>query len=331
MQTRNVFADLTPDIVISAVERTIGKRMTGLILPLPSYINRVYELQAMDSTRLIAKFYRPGRWSRQAIEAEHAFIADCVADEIPVIAPLPLRDGRTLEETHGIIFAVFPKRMGREFEVKDDDDWRRVGMVIGRIHAAGARKPAPERIKLHPRESTAQDIRLLEEGGFVHPDFRAPFRETTTAILEVITGLYEDVQLSRIHGDCHRGNLIDRPGEGIMVIDFDDMMVGPPVHDLWLMLPDHYVRAKREMDLILGGYEEFRDFDYLSLRLIEGLRFMRIIYYLAWCARQVDDFEFQRNHPDWGGEVFWGREIADMQHQFQVIMEHKHAWELEHW
>jgi len=330
VQTRNVFADLTPDIVISAVEKAVGKRMTGLILPLPSYINRVYELQAMDGTRLIAKFYRPGRWSEEAIEAEHAFIADCVADEIPVIAPLPLQSGATLAQTHGITFAVFPKRMGREFEVKGDDDWRRVGMVIGRIHAAGARKEAPARIKLHPRESTAQDIRLLEDGGFVHPDFRAPFRETTSAILEVITGLYEGIGLSRIHGDCHRGNLIDRPGEGIMVIDFDDMMVGPPVHDLWLMLPDHYSRSRREMDLILEGYEEFREFDYASLRLIEGLRFMRIIYYLAWCARQVDDYEFQRNHPDWGGEVFWGREIADMQHQFQVIMEHKHAWELEH-
>lgn len=330
MTARNVFAELTPDIVISAVESAIGKRMTGLILPLPSYINRVYELQAMDGTRLIAKFYRPGRWSTKAIQAEHGFIADCVADEIPVIAPLPLATGDTLARTGDTNFAVFPKRMGREFEALSDDDWRRVGMIIGRIHAAGSRTPAPERTQLHPQISTAADIQLLNDGGFIHPDFREPFRETTAGILEVITQLFQGIELIRIHGDCHRGNLIDRPGEGLMVIDFDDMMMGPPVHDLWLMLPDHYTRAKREMNLILEGYEEFRDFDYLSLRLIEGLRFMRIIYYLAWCARQVDDYEFLKNHPDWGGETFWGREIADIRHQYQVIMEHKHEWELAH-
>jgi len=112
-----------------------------------------------------------------------------------------------------------------------------------------------------------------------------------------------------------------------MAIDFDDMMLGPPVQDLWMLLPDHVGRSRREIDLLLEGYEQFREFDYSSLQLIEPLRFMRIIYYLTWCARQLDDHDFRANHPDWGSENFWHREISDISHQFQVIMEHKVAWE----
>ena len=324
------FEQLTPDIMIGAVETATGKRMTGMILPLPSYINRVYELQTMDGVRIIAKFYRPGRWSRGAIQEEHEFILDCAREEIPAVAPLMLASGGTIGDAGGILFAVFPKKGGREFEINAQDDWRRIGRVIGRIHSVGGRKKASARIRLHPQVSTDRDIRYLLEGGFIHPDYRETFQDITLRILEVITRLFEGIDLTRIHGDCHRGNLIDRPGEGIMVIDFDDMVLGPPVHDLWLMLPDHYHRAKQEMDLILEGYEEFREFDHLSLRLIEGLRFMRIIYYLAWCARQAGDFEFKKNHPDWGSEVFWGREIDDIRHQFQVIMEHKYDWDLAH-
>ncbi|HOO37361.1 MAG TPA: serine/threonine protein kinase [Deltaproteobacteria bacterium] len=321
------FEHLTPEVLLDVVEEATGIPMTGLTIPLPSYINRVYELQARGGDRLIAKFYRPGRWSQEALEDEHQFLADCAEEEIPVVCPMRLADSSTLGRTDGIYFALFPKKSGREFELNTEEDWRRVGRLIARIHLAGEQHSAAGRITLHPMKSTRDDLDLVIKGDFVVPKYRSVFEDLTSSIVENIADLFEGISLTRIHGDCHRGNLLDRPGEGLMVIDFDDMMIGPPVHDLWLLLPDHAGRSRREIDLLLEGYEQFREFNYSMLRLIEPLRFMRIIYFLAWLARQVDDYSFRANHPDWGSEIFWQREVSDLKHQFQVIMEHKVAWE----
>jgi Ser/Thr protein kinase RdoA (MazF antagonist) len=176
-------------------------------------------------------------------------------------------------------------------------------------------------------KSTRADLDYLIKGGFVTPEHNAAFEDLTSRIVEGISSDFDGTGFIRIHGDCHRGNLLDRPGEGLMVIDFDDMMTGPPVHDLWLLLPDHAGRSRREIDLLLDGYSQFREFDRSSLKLIEPLRFMRIIYFLAWWARQAHDYDFSNNHPGWGTDAFWQKEILDLGHQFQVIMEHKVAWE----
>ncbi|HOM29926.1 MAG TPA: serine/threonine protein kinase [Deltaproteobacteria bacterium] len=327
METVNCFARLTPDVIISAVEQALGKRMTGLTIPLPSYINRVYELQSFSGERVIAKFYRPGRWSDAAIEDEHRFLADCAEEEIPVVTPLTLTSGTTLGHTEGIAFALFPKKAGRVFETNDDEDWVRMGTLLGRIHMVGSRRRAPSRVTMHPSSCTRTDLDFLLQGGFVGPEHVHAFEDVCLSVIEEISGLFEGVEFIRIHGDFHRGNLLDRPSEGLMVIDFDDMMEGPAVHDLWLLLPDHAGRARREIELILSGYERFYPFDPSSLRLIEALRFMRFIYYLAWCARQSADYDFRTNHPDWGTDGFWQRELLDLHHQRQVIMEHKVAWE----
>ncbi|MCU0613221.1 MAG: serine/threonine protein kinase [Candidatus Eisenbacteria bacterium] len=327
MKTNPDFAHLTPEVLLDMVEEALGTPMTGLTIPLPSYINRVYELQTRSGERVIAKFYRPGRWSRTAIEDEHRFLADCEAMEIPVVCPLKLSDGGTLWSTGTTSLALFPKKAGRVFELNADEDWVRLGRLVGRIHVAGSRDTCRDRVTLHPNRSTRDDLDFLVRGGFVTPEHRAAFEDLTSRIVERISGLFTGAELIRIHGDFHRGNLLDRPGEGLMVIDFDDMMSGPPVHDIWLLLPDHARRSRREIDLILEGYGQFREFDYPSLKLIECLRFMRIVYYLAWCARQADDYDFRTNHPDWGSDLFWQRELLDLTHQFQVIMEHTVAWE----
>lgn len=327
MKKRADFEHLTPEVLLDVVEEALGVRMTGLTIPMPSYINRVYELQTRAGERVIAKFYRPGRWSKEAIEDEHLFLADCAEAEIPVVSPLRLPDGETLGNADGAFFALFPKRSGRVFELNSDEDWSRMGSLLGRIHLAGSHRRTRDRITLHPQRSTRADLDFITRGGFVTPEHRSAFEDLSSRIVERISGLFEGAEFIRIHGDFHRGNLLDRPGEGLMVIDFDDMMEGPPVHDLWLLLPDHAGRSRREIDLILSGYEQFREFDYSSLRLIECLRFMRIVYYLAWCARQAEDYDFRTNHPDWGGDTFWQKELLDMGHQFQVIMEHKIAWE----
>jgi len=315
------FENLTPDSIIHAVESATGLPFTGFTSPLPSYINRVYELQAEDGTRLIAKFYRPGRWSIEALEDEQAFMRDCVEDEIPVISPLILKNGTTLDEADGIRFCVYPKRSGREFEPCSNQGWRRIGRLLGRLHATGSRRPAPARMTLHPQISTVQDVNELSEGGFIPVGLLPDFKRVAEEVLETVIPLFDDVSFIRVHGDCHRGNLIYRPGEGIFIIDFDDMMTGPPVQDIWMLLPGHAHECRHEISLILEGYEEFNYFDVSTLRLIEPLRIMRIIYYLAWCGRQVNDFQFRMNFPDWGSHGFWEREINDLRHQLEIIRE----------
>jgi len=319
LNNRADFKDLTPERMICAVEEAVGLPMTGLTSPLPSYINRVYEFQAREGTRLIAKFYRPGRWTRDALDQEHEFVSDCALDEIPVISPMILKNKKTIDTVDGIHFAVFPKRFGRDFEVTEDEDWRRIGRLVARIHIAGSKKTAENRVRLHPDLSTAEDVRQLIEGGFISPRLAPDFKKLSDEFLQISSDLFKDIEFIRLHGDCHRGNIIHRPGEGLMVIDFDDMMTGPPVQDLWLLLPEHAAKCQEEIRLILEGYEMFRNFDRQTLKLIEPLRAMRIIYFLAWCAKQADDLKFQKTFPDWGSDGFWQHEIADFSRQLQII------------
>lgn len=323
------FDNFGPDAMIDAVEAALGKRMSGLAAPLPSYINRVYELQTAEKERVIAKFYRPGRWNREAIEEEHRFVLDCAEDDIPVIAPLPLIDGKTIGETgDGIFFVLYPKKFGREIEIVDDDGWRRIGMVIARIHLAGARRSAADRIILNPLKTTAVEVNQLLDGGFVTPAYCDQFKNIAQRLIDIIAPLFEGREYIRIHGDCHRGNILERPDEGLMIIDFDDMMVGPPVQDLWLLLPEHIQNCRYEMSLVLEGYTMMREFDHDSLKLIEPLRAMRIIYFLDWCSRQIGDFKFQTNFPEWGNDAFWRREVADLNSQLRIIEESIHGFDM---
>jgi len=314
------FENLTPDRILDAIESGMDNQLTGLTAPLPSYINRVYELQPVAGERVIAKFYRPGRWAREALQDEHDFVLDCALDEIPVVAPLELAGGGTIGEYEGILYSVFPKRSGREMDLHTEEGWRRLGSLVGRIHLAGSRREAGNRLRMHPKTTTVPEIGMLLDGGFMSPHQTDRFKDVTSRIVEIALREFEGVDLQRIHGDCHRANILERPDEGLMVIDFDDMVMGPPVQDIWLLLPDHANSARHEINLILEGYEQFMEFDDHSLRLVEILRAMRIIYFLSWCSTQVDDFKFQSNFPDWGSEMFWQRETADLEHQYHAIL-----------
>lgn len=316
------FDHLRPDIMLNAVETALGIEMTGLASPLPSYINRVYEVESVDGDRYIPKFYRPGRWSRAALQDEHDFVLECAGAEIPVIAPLKLADGETINESDGIFFTIFPKRYGRQLEINTDEEWVRVGSLLGRVHAVGCQREAHERINIRPASSTAGDIAHLLHNNLITPGQQDAFKDVTSRIFDSIVNLFDDIEFIRIHGDCHCGNLLNRPGEGLMIIDFDDMMVGPPIQDLWLLLPDHAEHCRRELNLMLTGYNQFRDFEDHTIRLIEPLRAMRIIYFLAWCSRQINDFKFRTMYPEWGTDAFWQREINDLSHQLQIIKDH---------
>lgn len=317
------FSSLTPEHVLDAVERASGRRCTGLLRPLPSYINRVYVVELEGGEQLVAKFYRPGRWSRAALADEHAFVAACAREDIPVIAPMRFADGATLGEAAGAAFALFEKRGGRPIEPADPGDamWARLGALLGRVHLVGAREPAPARVTLAPYASTAADLDFLIDGEFLAARDAARLEAFGHALLDAIAPSFEGVETIRLHGDCQHTNVLERPDTGLFLIDFDDMMNGPPVQDVWMLLPGRVAEARAELEQLLEGYEAFREFDRRSLRLVEPLRAMRMVYYLAWCARQSRDASFMQNHADWGSQAFWARELRDLEDQLAVIRE----------
>ncbi len=320
---------LSPHMALGAVEQACGVSLDGTIESYASYVNRVYGLRAETGERWVAKFYRPGRWSREAILDEHAFLLDCAREEIPVIAPMAGADGATLHETsasedgraQSFLFALFPRAGGRTFEPDTREDLTRLGALLGRCHAVGARRAAEHRATCSPRTLTAGFVAELLSEGLVHPKHRDAFEAVCAETIALIGPLFEGCPVQRIHGDCHRGNIIDRPGLGLALIDFDDMMQGPPVQDLWMVLPGKAAESRREIAVLLEAYEAFAGFDRATLRLIEPLRFMRMIYFLAWRARQRNDFWFRESFPHWGTEAFWLTEIEDLREQAGVVRE----------
>lgn len=317
------FDFLTPDVAVTAAEAATGKKFTGFAAVLPSYINRVYELEACDRSRFVIKFYRPGRWSRQAIIEEHTFMARCVERELPIIAPCLLPNGRTWATACGVAFALYPKMRGRQLELNQLTDWRRLGRLIGRLHECGdSLGKVEDRLCWNPWEATQPALeRLLEEGVILSAALEKSFYTVAAELLDELCRIFSTIPLTMrpIHGDCHGGNILMRPDCGLTLIDFDDMMVGPAVQDFWLLLPDYPGNCQAELSEFLTGYEEFCNFSYSELQLIEPLRAMRMVYYLDWCARQRDDFQFRHLYPEWGSDCFWRHEITDLQEQLERI------------
>ena len=315
----SVFHTLTPEHIIGLVEDSLGIHLTNLCRPLTSYINRVYELQTEDQDGLVVKFYRPGRWSRLALQDEHDFLAELTSAEIPVIAPLALQGGATIGQHGDTFFTVFPKKGGRSYDEYSEEQWLELGRLLGRVHDVGARRLPKERIVLTPDAATRQQVDYILASGSIPADLVGQYQEVATGLIAEISPLFANLELIRIHGDCHFANLIYRPDESFYLIDLDDMVVGPPVHDLWMLLPGHLEDSLYEMELFLEGYETFRPFDRRTLALIEPLRAMRFIHFTAWCARQLEGGGFISVVPNFGSRAYWQGEIADLEDQCVLI------------
>ncbi len=316
------FSTLTLDNAIDSVEKIYNVKMQNFAHSLPSYINRVYEMHTIERESIIVKFYRPQRWNYDAISDEHEFVFDCAENEIPVIAPLLLANGDSIAENDdGIFFTIFPKKQGRELELNNSDDWRRLGQVVSRLHVVGSEYNSEHRLKLHPQLMTAKFVDELLASNFIDNVNRQRFSEVCKKIITKISERFNDMEYIRTHGDCHRANVLNRLDEGLMIIDFDDMLMAPAVQDLWLLLPDHIHKCRDKFFELLDGYWQFRDFNDYELFLIEPLRAMRMIYFLHWCAFQYNDARFQANFPDWGTEQYWSQEINDLEHQYHIIQE----------
>ena len=311
------FENLTPELILGAVETHTGLFLDGVINPYNSYVNRVFGVTDEDEKDYIVKFYRSGRWSREAIADEFAFLADCASVEIPVVLPIG-----TIGEAGGFYLAVFPRIRARTFDIITDEDWIRVGSLVGRIHGIAGKNAAPHRLRCNPEETTSRYIANLIDNRLVHPDCLEDFSRICAEALSIVNPLFESLPakaLHRIHGDCHRGNILTGRDNALTIIDFDDMMTGPAIQDLWLLLPGHIGDSMREMNLILEGYGEFSEFDRRTVALVEPLRFMRNIYFLNWCAIQKDDTGFASRFPDWGNRAFWITETEDLSSQLDYL------------
>jgi len=316
------YQNLTPDLILDAVD-SCGYRCDGRQFALNSYENRVYQVWLEDGQALVAKFYRPQRWSNEAIGEEHAFARELAEREIPVVAPLAATGGVTLHEHRGFRFAVFPKRPGRAPELDNADTLRWLGRFLGRIHAVGALKPFRHRPALDIASFGEEPARFVIEHEFVPADLKTSYQAITRDALLRVAQCYERagaVRNIRLHGDCHAGNIL-WTGEGPHFVDLDDCRSGPAVQDLWMLLSGDRAETSVQLSHVIRGYREFHDFYPSELALIEALRTLRMIHYAGWLARRWDDPAFPASFPWFNTQRYWQDQILALREQCAAMDE----------
>jgi len=317
-ETTGLFLSLTPEKVLAAVEAG-GLSCNPVCYPLNSFENRVYEVELADRTRVIAKFYRPGRWSEEQILEEHQFLDDLAAEELPICTMRPFPEGGgTLRQIDGIWYTLSDRRGGRAPDELGDDAVRRLGMLVGRMHNVAVQRPADHRLHLNADTYIRENVDWLTVHETLPRHVGNRYFDTALAIADLADKLMERVPVHRLHGDLHLGNILFRDGL-LRVLDFDDMVIGPAVQDLWLALPGRDDWALRQRELFLEGYEQFRAFDRATLGLIEALRGLRIVHYAAWLAKRWHDPAFPVAWPQFGTTDYWERETEDLVEQLAVI------------
>ncbi len=314
------FDTLTPDLVLDAVE-SIGYLSDARVLALNSYENRVYQVGIEDETPLIAKFYRPGRWSDAAILEEHQFSLELAEHEVPVVAPLE-RDGSTLFEHAGFRFALFPRRGGRAPEPGNLDQLYRLGQLLGRMHAVGANRPFEHRETLGVQNFGHDSLSTLLEGNFVPRSLLPAYESVARDLLKRVEDVFASTNFTpiRLHGDCHPGNILARD-DAFYLVDLDDCRMGPAVQDLWMMLAGERHERLGQLAELVDGYNEFHDFTPRELSLIEALRALRLMQYSAWLARRWDDPAFPMSFPWFGSERYWGDQVLILREQMSALQE----------
>lgn len=313
----DLFLALTPERVLDAVEAA-GIAVRPLCYPLNSFENRVYEVELEDRSRVVAKFYRPRRWTAAQILEEHRFLAELAEAEIPVCAARPFPSGKTLASIEDIHYALFDRKGGRAPDELTPALAGRLGMLTGRMHLVGARRENADRLPLTSAAYVRADLDWLERERKLPARLAIRFLTAGRAIAEAYDRASAGVTVLRIHGDLHLGNLLERDGE-LRLLDFDDMMLGPAVQDLWLALPGRDAAAQNLRHSFLAGYERFRRFDPGELGLIEPLRGLRMAHYAAWLARRWHDPIFPRNWPHFGTDEAWERETIDLEEQAGLV------------
>ncbi|MDD2546339.1 MAG: serine/threonine protein kinase [Burkholderiaceae bacterium] len=333
--TTHPFSTLTPDAVLDALA-SVGLYGDGRLMALSSYENRVYQAHLEDGQRVVAKFYRPGRWNRAQILEEHAFAAELMAAEIPAVGPLVLAD-RTLH-THGdFAFSVSPWRGGRQPELDDFEVLEWIGRFLARIHTVGAAQPFVHRPALDVQTFGSASLDWLLAEQIIPLDRQSAWQAACDQALEMIASTagstspgghfgLKNARTLRLHGDCHPGNILWTPLDewgrgGPHFVDLDDARTGPAVQDLWMLLSGDRAQRTQQLSALLEGYEQFRSFDRRELALIEPLRTLRLIHYSAWLARRWQDPIFPANFPWFGSSDYWRGQIDMLHEQIEALAE----------
>jgi Ser/Thr protein kinase RdoA (MazF antagonist) len=308
---KNSFYKLEPEVVLQATEEG-GFQLTGELTQLNSYENRVFDLRlekGQERERVIAKFYRPGRWNREALLEEHSFLHEIKQEGFAVAAPLTLQNGSTLGEKNELYFALFPKIQGRLPEELLEKDLKQVGRLLAQVHNVGARKKFRHRpIVGETPFSPWETLEILEP--WISPEMWPRYEAAAIELLERIENEIDRSEYQRIHGDCHRGNLISF-GDQMSLIDFDDCGMGPVIQDFWMLFTS--ALGDDERDILIDAYEELREFPHHQLEWIPLLRGLRILSYSGWIARRWDDPFFPKTFPDFGSYRMWAEETEALE------------------
>jgi Ser/Thr protein kinase RdoA (MazF antagonist) len=326
--TTEAFAQLTPDQILDAVE-AMGIPCDGRFLALNSYENRVYQIGVEEGPALVAKFYRPERWTDEAIVEEHQFTLELAAQEIPVIPPIVDTSGRTLHRHGPYRFALYPNRGGHAPELDNPEHLEQLGRFVGRIHAVGASRNFEHRPELNIESFGIAPRIYLLDGGFIPAHLIDAYQSLTRDLIEQVKDCYEragKVQNIRLHGDCHPGNIL-WTRDGAHIVDFDDARMGPAIQDLWMFLSGDRVYSTARLGDLLEGYTQFYDFNPAELHLIEGLRTLRIIHYAYWLARRQDDPAFQQAFPWFYSDRYWEEHILALREQAAAMNEPPLIWD----
>ncbi len=291
------------------------------MLALNSYENRVYQIGIEEADPVIAKFYRPERWSNDAILEEHQFAAELSAHEIPVIAPLVI-ENKTLHDFNHFRFALFARKGGHALELDSLEQLEWMGRFIGRFHAIGACRPFRYRHTLTVDYFGFTPYRFLLENNFIPAHLKQQFSNTAETVLSSVKTIFEqtgEINQIRLHGDCHAGNVLWRDG-GPHIVDLDDCMMGPAVQDIWMLLSGNEMQMQIQLERILRGYCEFHDFNYRELHLIEALRTLRMLHYSAWLAKRWEDPAFPLNFPWFNTAHYWQEQLNNLNEQIQLLV-----------
>jgi Ser/Thr protein kinase RdoA (MazF antagonist) len=315
------FFSLTPDCLLDALE-SVGLYSDGRLLALNSYENRVYQVGIDGGAPVVVKFYRPARWTDDAILEEHAFVEQMAAQEIPVVPAMRLNE-KTLHRFDDFRFAVFPRHGGRAPELSDPATLEWLGRFIGRIHAVGGTRDFQQRPSLNIETFGEAPRAYLLAHDFIPPELLDAYRSVSAQALEGVQHCYAragDVRLLRLHGDCHCGNVLWTDA-GPHFVDFDDARTGPAMQDLWMLLSGEREERVRQLADLLAGYEDFAEFDPRELHLIEALRTLRLIHYSAWLAQRWDDPAFRVAFPWFNTPRYWQDRILELREQVALMDE----------
>ena len=322
------YETLTPDVVLDALA-SVGLFGDGRLLALSSYENRVYQVHLEDAFEgnaiVVAKFYRPNRWSEAQILEEHAFAAELLQAEVPAVAPLA-PGGATLHRHAGFLFSVSPRRGGRAPELDDGEVLEWIGRYLARLHIVGAKKPFATRPAIDVASFGEEPRGWLIAHHAIPLDVQGEWERGCELALARIREAFAQaaeagVRSLRLHGDCHPGNILWTPDHGPHFVDLDDARSGPAVQDLWMLLSGERAQRQKQLGALLDGYEQMRDFDRAELALVEPLRTLRLIHYSAWLARRWDDPAFPRAFPWFGSSDYWRGQVQMLEEQLEAMEE----------